>query len=1390
MPQSRSSTRRLAALVVALATTATLFVASAGPVQAAAPVDAPTIIGPDGTTEGSNPILQWEPLTAVTKYRVQVSASSSFSSTLWTADASNVSATPPTDLPLGTLYWRVAGMDGTSVGPYATASFTRTRVAGPQPLAPADGATLEYPSEPVILRWEAVPGVKNYKVEYDDAADFIGAKSAVTDATNWALLETQPLGQTFYWRVQGQGSTTGVNTEFSPTWQYDLEWSSGGTPSVPTLTQPAAGASITDVVFRWNAITGAARYQIQVSPNGDWANNVTVDQLVKGTSFSPPVTLNNASYFWRVRALSVRNPADAGPWSPDGRQFTRAWADTPTLESPDDGEVEAEEYLLRWDPVPFASGYELQVGTDANFSPGTFRTCTTVHTDWSPYWRLSTVDDPAFPTRAGTCPLADDSANRRTYLRQGVRYHWRVRGVDLSDLQGTVPSALGRFSDTHDFIYLPGVPTGLTPTAGSTVQVPKLSWEAVPGVERYEVSVSLDNDLELTTSVHGTSYVPPIALAEDEDDNPLPGAITWTVRAIQFQGSGATGGSGPVITGPPFTLSPGETGAGPSPTLTAPASDAQAVHPEFDWTPVTGAHHYRVVLYPAGSSVGTELIDPDESGTRRFPWRSAFTPIVPISPGDYEWQVKAYTETSVLMSSSALRPITIEPLELATLTAPANCVEGSACTVHPATPLLQWNPVPWAAFYRVHLALDGDFTNVRHIYTTTQASLRPYEALPDNQAGQSYHWFVQPCRTTAVCGRFDSTVFDTARAFRKASRPIALLSPAHEARVADQVTFSWGSLSSQWVASDDDDDLEAEYYKIEISTRSDFTSLLETAKVDQTTYTPYLKTYPEGPIYWRVQAYDSSNNPLTSSTTRVVHKSAPLIEVTSPSDGDEVNIAPVVQWDAQPFAAGYQVEYYKNGDTSWTLSNRVQTTSTQLAADTMLKALPPGTYAYRVRRVDVDGLFGPWSSDPPPPSTNPADGDRRTFEVVGGEPSPTGPANGTVFSRPRIRLEWEPVVGATSYRVETSASAGFGTLVENQVTVMTAWSLVKTYTNGTIYWRVRAIDAQGNVIGTSATRTFVHDLSRPTATITKGIAGPASALVQWTAQAGGASGPITSFVVTPYLGAVKGTPVTVGSAAREVRMTGLDNDKSYKFTVTPYDANGVGIESSQSASVTPRAVAPFTSIDRFIDRQFQDFYGRRPTGDELTQVRAQMQGGTSPQTVINSLWNNAAHANVMPQLTRLYSAFYVRIPDYGGLSFWAGERRKGVTLASIATTFAKTPEFTALYGQVSNAGFVDLVYDNVLGRPASSGDRTYWTNELNAGRRTRGTLMIGFSEAAEYKTKFQHDINAALIYMEMLRRKPTTAERDTLSASLKGGQSLPATFVKFLALPEYANRAT
>ena len=82
---------------------------------AVAPASPPTLTAPDdGITVSANPVLAWNTLTGATKYRVQVSTSPTFATTVYNVDTVNTKATPPADLPLGTLYWRVAGMDSSS----------------------------------------------------------------------------------------------------------------------------------------------------------------------------------------------------------------------------------------------------------------------------------------------------------------------------------------------------------------------------------------------------------------------------------------------------------------------------------------------------------------------------------------------------------------------------------------------------------------------------------------------------------------------------------------------------------------------------------------------------------------------------------------------------------------------------------------------------------------------------------------------------------------------------------------------------------------------------------------------------------------------------------------------------------------------------------------------------------------------------------------------------------------------------------------------------------------------------------------------------------------------------------------------------------------------------
>lgn len=101
------------------------------------------------------------------------------------------------------------------------------------------------------------------------------------------------------------------------------------------------------------------------------------------------------------------------------------------------------------------------------------------------------------------------------------------------------------------------------------------------------------------------------------------------------------------------------------------------------------------------------------------------------------------------------------------------------------------------------------------------------------------------------------------------------------------------------------------------------------------------------------------------------------------------------------------------------------------------------------------------------------------------------------------------------------------------------------------------------------------------------------------------------------------------------------------------------------------------------------------------------------------------------QLVRLYEAYFGRAPDAGGLEFWRSQRAGGRGLAEVSEEFARSPEFVATYGSLSDEAFVDLVYRNVLGRAPDAGGRAFWLEQLAVGR-SRGLVMVLFSESPEF----------------------------------------------------------
>jgi ELWxxDGT repeat protein len=148
-------------------------------------------------------------------------------------------------------------------------------------------------------------------------------------------------------------------------------------------------------------------------------------------------------------------------------------------------------------------------------------------------------------------------------------------------------------------------------------------------------------------------------------------------------------------------------------------------------------------------------------------------------------------------------------------------------------------------------------------------------------------------------------------------------------------------------------------------------------------------------------------------------------------------------------------------------------------------------------------------------------------------------------------------------------------------------------------------------------------------------------------------------------------------------------------------------------------------------------------------------------------------------VARLYGAALDRAPDVQGLEAWRSAIDSStLSLTAVANAFAASPEFIQDYGALSNADFVNRLYQNVLGRPADAAGAQGWTNALAAGM-SRGTALLGFAESQENEANTistAGDPNNAEVYRlyeATLGRPPDSDGLASWSALLASGGSPP-----------------
>lgn len=814
------------------------------------------------------------------------------------------------------------------------------------------------------------------------------------------------------------------------------------------------------VVLSWTGPHAAQGYDLQVD-NDPAYGSVEYQTTTPNTRAVPTTQLKPGLNHWRVRTVT-----SSGQSAWKSGSFTIAPVGTPIPQSPANNAVLAQPQdppLLQWGGVQGAVSYVVEVDSDSDF-----------------------IGAKTYTTRTTSLVVPDP-------LTTGDWY-WRVT-ADKGNGLVSLPSAVSQF--TIQPLALPQI-TYPPNDVNQSMEDVVLDWTPVPGAATYDVQVALDSDFNNialnATNIRATRFSPTPTLNNDQ--------FWWRVRAVDLAGQPTPWTTSlygfqrlwPETSTPTYPigtpLAPGSYTDGKqfyewspvkhatryelqvSPNLNfSPAVTQSCYTASTTYTPRNGLNYGNDCGYPSGSTVYYWRVRPLDSpypGPLPGFWSAtqAFT-YTPPAPPSGSWDPQAQV--------SGLR-IALTGTGIQNGQGCAGTSPDDTCAGVPSTPVLSWNPVPGASFYMVYYGQDAAFTTstVPNIPLTSNTIFQlrngdSTSSLPDSQAGSAYYWHVRPCASLADCGPDPEShvVFSDTRSFRKASP--AIQSPSTSDPSASEISFSWAdyyntNVNTSWGGQTSNQ--TAKTYRIQVATDPSFSNLVDTREVDQATYTAPDRLYPEGTYYWRVQAVDDAGNGLTWSPVASFKKQSPAVTQTSPVGGVSVSGTAPFRWAAQAFAQGYQIEVYKNNDTTLSPANRIISDNTRATAYTPLSPIPASSlpYLWRVRRVDSSGNLGPWSA--------PA-----SFISTGTAPRLITPKAGVWVNAWHSYFEWTEVPGAVAYNVQFTGPGN------NQFTTQaTAYAPTSPLASGTYTWKVTAVDAGGNALATSGSRRFKVDAIPPTVT--------------------------------------------------------------------------------------------------------------------------------------------------------------------------------------------------------------------------------------------------------------------------------------------------------------------
>lgn len=740
------------------------------------------------------------------------------------------------------------------------------------------------------------------------------------------------------------------------------------------------------------------------------------------------------------------------------------------------------DFTLTWDPVINADSYRIDVATTVNFVAGTF---------------------------VGTYNNLTEATNTLniTGLTAGTTYYCRVRGANVG---GTSAN-----SAILTVTTLPNIPVALDAT-GITQTKFTAHWEDVLGADSYRIDISTDNFATFVSGFNNRNvglvssftvvgltanttyqYRVRASLNSTQSDNsnviitttlPNPPSATTVTAATNISdisftanwnvSANATEYFLDVATNAAFTNfvdgfqsfnvsnvltydvtglaggtnyfyriragNPGGVSAYSSNTttvLTAPiapnaiaATDIASISFTANWQASPTAQGY--LLDVAENDLFTIFVAGFNGADVGNITNTTVTGLVPAT--NYFYRVRAYNNGGVAVSSNST-VISVSTITTAPIADPASGVLLNGFTAN-------WQSVPNASSYQIDISTDDLFTNFVTGYDSLNVGNVLLRDITDLQAGTTYYYRVRAVNAGGNASNNSNSIAQItlpAAPLALAANPIAGL-----------------SFRANWQASP-----SAEGYFLDIATDNLFANFVAGYQdLDVSNVTSFQVTGLdfETNYFYRIRAVNdgglgfSANSNIISVTTTPDLPAAPLALAATLITANSFT----ANWQSVPTATKYFVDIsLSDVFANFAIQNQ-DVGNVNLFNFTGLTA--GQTYYYRVRSFDAVGT-----------SLN---SNSIAVQLNVGTPTAVSATNLNIQPvNSSFQANWNPVLGATSYRLDVSRNANFifGSFVAgfNDLDVGNATSFAVTGldANETYFYRIRAFSssstsANSNVI--------------------------------------------------------------------------------------------------------------------------------------------------------------------------------------------------------------------------------------------------------------------------------------------------------------------------------------